>query len=359
MENSGVIAAVTMVIGAILVVIVISIMPTMTETAPGMAYDDYVEAEGAISAGGSIELVEVGGKTYAHAADVGDGYYKLEDGREVHLTVGKAKLDIVVAMGQSNNRYTCWNIAEASAIPDMGTAYYWGTLYEPVTNPNVEGEMLELRDPETGTVRLGDKVPVFCAHWTKETGHKVFYVITAVGGSSITSWIPGEQQYQRQIRILNQATAAIDSDRFDWTTSCCTWIQGEEDHAMSLDDYLGYMGQMLDGLFDDSYPYRLNYMVMATPRLGTAVEADKIVAGERDNVRLATDIATTFTKDNGLLGPDNTHWTQQGDNLVAEALAKTAAEEQGGDSGVIGILLALMAAVAVIGGVIGWRRYNG
>lgn len=360
MESGGIaLTGLAIIVAAILIVIVIGAVPS-TSPSPAITYDDYIKADDAISAEGSLEIVEIAGRTYVHAADVGDGFYKLEDGREIHLTVEKAKLDIVVAMGQSNNRYTCWDISEISDIPALGSSYYWGTDFEPVTNPNVQGgAMQKLRDPETGAVKLGDKVPVFCARWVEQTGHKIFYVITAVGGSSITSWIPGEQQYQRQIRILNQATAAIDGDLFEYDVRCCTWIQGEADSTMPLDDYLGYFGQMWEGLTSEAYPYDLKKMIMATPRVGTAVEADRILAEQHDDIVLATDIATTFTMDNGLLGPDGTHWTQKGDNLVAEAMSSAALDSEGSQDPTIYILVALLTVVAVSSAVIGWRHRNG
>lgn len=343
------------ILAAILIIVVVAVMPSLDDRSAGMEYDDYLEVD-AISAGGSLEIVEIAGRTYAHAVGIGDGYYKSPDGRETHVEVSKARLDVIVAMGQSNNRYTCWDISKVSAFPELGKAYYWGTEFEPVTNPNVQGASIqELRDPETGAVKLGDKVPTFCAAWTESTGHKVLYVITAVGGSSITSWVPGEQQYQRQIRILNQATGAIDSSLYDWQVACCTWIQGEEDWQMPLEDYMGYMGQMLDGLFSETYPYRMNYMVMATPRLGTAVEADRLVSEEREDVILATDVATTFTTANGLLGPDNTHWTQEGDNLVAEAMSEAALKRGGSEGWLIPLLIGVMVVFAAAGVMI-YRR---
>ena len=359
MENGGIaLTGLAVIVAAILIVIVIGSVPSLSPS-PAFSYDDYIEVEDAISAEGSLEIVEIAGRTYVHAADVGEGVYKLADGKVITLTVDKAVLDIVVAMGQSNNRYTCWDIPEIAAFPELGKAYYWGTEFEPVTNPNVQGAtMQELRDPDTGAVKLGDKIPVFCARWVEQTGHKIFYVITAVGGSSITSWIPGEQQYQRQIRILNQATAAIDSDRFDYDISCCTWIQGEADSTMPLEDYLDYFGQMWDGLTSESYPYDLKRMIMATPRVGTAVEADRILAEQTDGIVLATDAATTFTMDNGLLGPDGTHWTQEGDNLVAEAMS-SAALDTGDKDPTIYILVALLTVVAVSGAIIGWRHRDG
>lgn len=349
------------IVGAVLIFVVVSVFPTVEDHPSTMEYDDYIEVEDAISSDGSVlEVVEIAGKTYVHAIDVGEGYYKLSDGREVECSVGKAKLDVVVAMGQSNNRYTCYDIPEASAIPDLGTSYYWGDEYTVVTNPNVTPvSMQELRDPDTGAVKLGDKVPVFCAHWTESTGHKIFYIVTAVGGSSITSWVPGELCYQRMIRTLNYATAAIDTDLFDYEFKCCTWIQGESDWNMELETYLAYFGQMHDGLFSEDYPYELNYMVLATPRVGTAVEADKLVADQYDNVYLATDIATTFTIANGLLGADGTHWTQEGDNIVAESMVQTALKQKDDSGWIMSLLVAMIAIVAVAGLIMAGRRNDG
>lgn len=124
---------------------------------------------------------------------------------------------------------------------------------------------------------------------------------------------------------------------------------------MELETYLAYFGQMHDGLFSEDYPYELRYMVMATPRIGTAVEADKLAAEQYEDVVLATDVATTFTVANGLLAPDNTHWTQKGDNIVAESMVQTALKQSSGGGWLIPLLVSLMAVFGAAGLII-YRR---
>lgn len=124
---------------------------------------------------------------------------------------------------------------------------------------------------------------------------------------------------------------------------------------MELETYMGYFQLMHDGLFSEDYPYELKYMVMATPRIGTAVEADRLLADQYEDVYLATDIATTFTVANGLLGPDNTHWTQAGDNIVAESMVQTALKQSSGGGWVIPVLVSLMVVFAIAGLMI-YRR---
>lgn len=366
----GLVLGLAAIVVSILVLIVLAVLPAWNESGTSVYYDDYIQDDNADHGDGIItEVKEVAGKKYIHIIGVGSGEYFTEGGGSVKITSSKAPLDIIVAMGQSNNRYTCYDIAQISDWPELGTSYYWGNDFGLVTEPygSAERSIKPLRDTETGAVKLADKVPIVCAKWTEATGHKVLYICTAVGGSSITSWTPGDPvgtthlSYQRQKVVINQVISQIDRMHYDYEFAFCTWIQGEEDHNMDLDTYMGYFREMFTALMSDSYPYPLKFMVMATPRLGTAVEADKLLADEYDNLYLATDIATTFTIANGMLASDNVHWTQKGDNPVAEAMVKTALEvNSGGNNGssVLPILIVIALIVAVSGVIFGRRAYE-
>lgn len=354
---------------SILILIVLAVLPAWNGgSGASVYYDDFIQDDNADHGDGEItEVKEIAGKKYVHIIGVGSGEYFTEDGSSIKVKSAKAPLDIIVAMGQSNNRYTCYDIAQISEWPELGTAYYWGSDYGLVTEPygSAERSIKALRDTETGAVKLADKVPIICSEWTKATGHKVLYVCTAVGGSSITSWTPGTPSgtvhlsYERQKIVIGQVVGQIDKTHFDYSFAFCTWIQGEEDQSMDLDAYMGFFREMFNALMSESYPYPLNYMVMATPRIGTAVAADKLLADEYDNLYLATDIATTFTAANGLLASDNTHWTQKGDNLVSEAMAETAIDvgysDNAGNS-VLPILIVIALVVAVSGVIFGRSR---
>ena len=366
----GLVLGLAAMVVSILVLIVIAVLPAWNDSGTSVYYDDYIQDDNADHGDGIItEVKEVAGKRYVHIIGVGLGEYFTESGGSVKITSSKAPLDIIVAMGQSNNRYTCYDIAQISDWPELGTSYYWGNDFGLVAEPygSAERSIEPLRDTETGAVKIADKVPIICAKWTEATGHKVLYICTAVGGSSITSWTPGDPvgtthlSYQRQKIIINQVVSQIDKTHYDYNFAFCTWIQGEEDQHMDLDLYMGYFKDMFDALMSDSYPYQLNFMVMATPRLGTAVEADKLLADEYDNLYLATDIATTFTVTNGLLAPDDTHWTQKGDNITSEAMVKKALEVSHPDSdsnSVLPILIVIALTVAVAGVILGRRGYE-
>ena len=97
-----------------------------------MDYDDYVATLGEISAssetmkieGDILETKKVGTEVMFHAKGVGKA--KVTDGdKSVEVTVEKAKLNIVVIMGQSNSGNHFANATSDIACP-KGTAYWWG-----------------------------------------------------------------------------------------------------------------------------------------------------------------------------------------------------------------------------------------
>ena len=93
-----------------------------------LSYDDYVteiagilpDAEGVTVEGTAIEQKTVKGVAYFHAKDVGT--VKISDGtKAVEVTVGKAKLNLIVIMGQSNSGNHFDNATSDITCP-LGTA---------------------------------------------------------------------------------------------------------------------------------------------------------------------------------------------------------------------------------------------
>ena len=96
-------------------------------------YDDYLtdisgvsaSAAGAVvKSGDALELIEVGGVKYFHAKQL--GISQVTDGNTtVEITVLKAKINIIVIMGQSNSGNHFDNATSDIKCP-LGTAYWWG-----------------------------------------------------------------------------------------------------------------------------------------------------------------------------------------------------------------------------------------
>ena len=99
---------------------------------PVVYYDDYFESFGGVSASGetvalegdTLEIVTLNGKKQFHAKGIGAAV--ITDGENtVELIVEKAKLNLVVIMGQSNSGNHFDNATSDITCP-KGTAYWWG-----------------------------------------------------------------------------------------------------------------------------------------------------------------------------------------------------------------------------------------
>ena len=101
-----------------------------------VSYDDYLtEIDGvlptdegvAVIEGSAIEIIDVNTVKYFHAKDIGTATVKLGEKTAV-VTVEKAKLNLIVIMGQSNSGNHFDN-ATSDIKCALGTAYWWGGGY--------------------------------------------------------------------------------------------------------------------------------------------------------------------------------------------------------------------------------------
>ena len=131
------------------------------------SYDDWRFSDSVVDAEGSVELVEVDGRTAVHAVSLGDGSITLDNGRRISVDVGKADLDVYLIMGQSNAAYYRYEPDRAVPVSVPGSCYYFGANM-PISLANhaamVAGEydttfasygMHDMTNPD-GTTRIGN-----------------------------------------------------------------------------------------------------------------------------------------------------------------------------------------------------------
>lgn len=293
----------------------------------GWQYDDYKKINNVESVSGVLEYVTISGEGYVHATGVGQGSITYGDGSVEDVTVNKANLDVVVALGQSNNAYADYDPSEATP-PPIGTAYYYGNSERPKTGfdyATVWNMYPMVTTP--GVSIIGDKAPSFCKEYYDHSGHKVYYVIGSWYGTSITSWQPGEQSYEAAATTVKNALSVIDTDKFNVSTKCYTWIQGETDYNMSESTYYDYFLTMHNAIMAGGMNADLDHCFISKVRNNYPgpSEAQIKLAENVNSITMATKIVDTFTVSNGLMGDDDLHYSQEGDNIIGKALAKSAA----------------------------------
>lgn len=291
-------------------------------------YDDYKPSEGASAVSGPLEIVEIDGTSYIHATGIGTA--SITYGESVRsITISKAPLDVILALGQSNNAYANVDPSEAP-VPLLGTAYYYGTATAPVTGKNYADLSSASMRPINvdGTAAIGDKAPAFCKEYYLNSGHKVYYVNGSWDGSSIVDWQPGEIRFTAASTVLAKAIEEIDTDYYSVTYTGYTWIQGEADnYIMTSAQYEEYFITMNEAILSGEMGEKFTYCAMCkiAPRFSTICTAQLKIGEDLKTVTVITPV-DSFTIDNGLMGSDNLHYTQAGDNIVGKQLAEVLSD---------------------------------
>lgn len=319
-------------IGALVVPIINSSTHEIEKTDTNLwTYDDYKVLPNIESATGAIEKITVGETTYYHANNLGEATLTGADGHTETITVSKAKLDVYLALGQSNNSYVNAVPSEASPVPQPGTTYYYGTettLIHSRSEDLTAGNFEDVIGSE-GTPKIGDKVPSFGATYYKLTGVKTYYIDAAWMGSSIAWWQDlNSVVWTSAVTVVETAMSKIPTEYYDVTVRGYTWIQGERDASNAVDVYIQCFDTMNQRILNGDLGANVNHCFMSKVRQANAPNpsiAQIQIADSNSTVTLCTSIADTFTVANGLMASDDLHYTQKGNNIIGTKLAESCA----------------------------------
>ena len=161
------------------------------------------------------------------------------DGQIYEVTVEKAKLNIVVIMGQSNAGNHFANATSDITCPP-GTAYWWGNgqgtaATEPVayTQPSMGFHTPLLAELYAQSVAAGDPVKNVLV-WQEG--------ITSKNGQSIVKWAASADDTSgtdATVTMIENCLAyyAQHPDKYEIVGKCVYWLQGESDTEMDPDLY--------------------------------------------------------------------------------------------------------------------------
>lgn len=324
----------TIILSLVLIPIINSFEPDSVSR--GWVYDDYVSANGVTDVEGALELVTVDGVSYVHAKDVGAGKIQYSNGKIQEISVDKAPLDLVYMYGQSNAAYRNAVPSEVSPVPKLGTAYYFGLEDRsgPTASENNTGMDLSQCDfwtmlDENGDCRIGDKAPSFSATYNQITGHKVYWVCGAIGNKGIGQFQPPTGfMWTYGKSVLQDAIALVDTDKFDLNITYYIWCQGEANATSPVEQYKSMFLNMHNALIHGEMGYKFKgcFISVVRDQNGTnSAIAQRELCEEYDTIHLGADIAKDFTVENGLMGSDDLHYSQLGNNLIG----KTVGENMG------------------------------
>lgn len=285
-------------------------------------YDDYLLSIGKVSAGAEnvkidgdvLKITEIGKNKHFQAIGIGEA--TVSDGTNtVKVTVAKAKINIVVIMGQSNSGNHFEN-ATSDIRCARGTAYWWG-----------DGRGLNATAPVHFTqATKGFHAPLLAelyaqsvANGTPEKNVLVWHEGgnsagngTSKNGSSITGWATSATDTSGTdftVEIVNKCVAYYEaqSDKFEIGSKGVYWLQGEGDGNGGIDPvrYTTLLTAVWERLKKDA---GLEYMAFMRVRRGgdnntlnndihysSTSSSQYALANKYDDIFMATTITENFT----------------------------------------------------------------
>ena len=180
-----------------------------------------------------------------------------------------------------------------------------------------------------GEMYVGNIEAPFGATYYEKTGHKPLIINTAISGTGINVFTPGQTGYAHMVEYWTDAMSKINTDVFDVSIKSYLWIQGESDSSLPVASYCGAFVKMNNALTDPNGEFKLKSAIISQVRTessANAAEAQEYLSSIWPNIYMGTTLAQTFTETNGLLRDDGLHYTQAGYNKIGVALAVFCAE---------------------------------
>ena len=288
-----------------------------------VSYDDYLtEIDGvlptdegvAVIEGSAIEIIDVNTVMYFHAKEIGTATVKLGEKTAV-VTVEKAKLNLIVIMGQSNSGNHFDN-ATSDIKCALGTAYWWGGGYgikakEPqnfigATKGFHSTLLAELYAQSVAAGNPTKNVLVW-HEGGSQTGAG-----TSKNGSSIYGWVENPNDTSGTDYTVKMVEKCVEyysamPDKYEIVSRGVYWLQGEGDGVRGIDpnEYIACFMAMWNKLKSEA---GLEYMAIMRVRQGgdkntlnndifysTTVAAQYALANNNPDIFMATTITENFT----------------------------------------------------------------
>ena len=272
-----------------------------------------------IAAGvGKAEILLVSGEQLELAqallnspAETGESDQTIEALR-INVTVKPAKLTLIYVAGQSNAEGLCsantgYRRNESVACTE-GTVY---STYAPTTsrsdsitgisfsdyctennsadfvagslagNESISGKQLEYPLNALTPGGNGKTGPDsgLAYEWNRLTGDKVWIVNTAWNGTSIRTWLPGGEYYERTMAVARQAKktymAEVEAGHYTAGQTLLIWLQGEADKGRTAEWYYDAFTTMYDSMQRNLYLDGFG-IIMVRSNEGSRINADDV-----------------------------------------------------------------------------------
>lgn len=245
-------------------------------------------------------------------------------------------VDVYIVAGQSNSAYLHYNLELSDPKVGEGHAYYYGTSSSPIvygsySTPTYDTTFDSYSIQPATDSNLAHLEGPFSKTYYASTGHKVVTINVGISGTSIEEWQSDGFAWTYASSVIDDALDKLDDD-YDLHLKGFIWIQGESNYSMSADDYETYFLNTFDLFsdkgFDDCFISKVRRDTSTTGQRNPVGPSNAQIAmcEEYAHIHMATEIADTFTVDNGLMESDNLHYNQLGQNLIGVAVGEYCAE---------------------------------
>lgn len=273
--------------------------------------------------------------------------------------------DVIFMMGQSNATYREWAArpAQASPVPEPGTAFYYGTSSRPsgITQTAAESGIWPMSDSSGATI--GDKWPAIAAEYTELTGRKVLMAELGEGNQSIRLFNPtmGGRLWNYSVERVGDVMQAMEAAGMTPGVVRIVWIQGENDVLMSPEEYAERLTDIGDSILGGELGCKVTAPIWISETRGTSGrngsgEGQLMACDEHPAMfRMASTLALTFSTADGTLAGDGIHYSQKGNNMLGTEIGEAIGEAAESDNrmstaiwGIIGIGVAIMILFSCI-----------
>lgn len=267
-------------------------------------------------------------------------------------------LYVFVLSGQSNAQYYKEDVTVANELPKIpyGSAFYYGTdsaviEYSDDYADHLSEYSIHSMNDADGDYVIGSIEPGFASKFYENTSKKCLIINTARGGSSIADFMSGEYLYTYNSAIISDALSKIPAN-YEIKKTSWIWIHGESDRLMDPSVYAEDFSN-LDGIFSN-LGFDSALMSKVRSQWAPAISNVQItISNTLKNVKI-TDIADSFSKQDGTMDSDGLHYSQAGRNILGGALASMAPVpfKEVSSSFEIVLILPALVIMAIIGIVI-------
>ena len=270
---------------------------------------------------------------------------------------GEDNLEVLVIAGQSNAAYRQVDVSLINEeIPQPVTnVYYYGTSTQPIwfgypSNPTYDQTLASYgiySMVSNGQWKIGGYEPVLAESISKKSNCDVLIINVGISSATIANLTPQQIGGEYTTKVIEDALSKVDS-KYHIDKMGYVWIQGESNAGSTVDGYIQQFNIINDWYHE--HGFEKCYMVQTRPaNSGNAAIAQLKICQDDPSVILASTAPSTFTVENGLMVSDDLHYSQQGRIVVGEDINSKISLTPHIRDASVGSLLGVLPVILIIG----------